>query len=625
MTTEPEEPMQNIDNRSVDPCLLVFGSHDVRLKDNRALEEAMRSHQKVLPVFLWTQEEREGQWGCPKNTAVAVCLEDALKNLEASLDSFGLPLVYCRCISDGDDEQQQKHGVPELLHLADGIGAKAVFWNKESTPEGRVRGAYWKQHLTTGAKTTISTYQGQSALLYDVDKIQLSSGFQNGHFGTLMPFLKKCTKDFGPPPRPTPYFETFGLLEKCKPPLLSSAILSPALKRASNGRSSVGVSGSSISSDLRDLRIVETNHGGPKWDKPIRERFPMSEQTAHDAMEKFVRNGMKKYEKERSRADRTGATSRLSPHLRIGTLSPNQLYWRIEDSGLPYEQLKTISRRLIWRDLAYYHLLCFPEMRTQCIRRHYEQMEWVDEEEEKRRFLAWKKGMTGFPIVDAGMRELYATGWMTQSVRMVVASFLTEYLRVNWTKGCEWFHYTLVDADPAINSMMWQNAGRSGIDQWNFVLSPKTASQDPTGAYTKKWVPELANLPTTNLLHRPWEATQEVLNGAGVVLGRTYPKRIVEDLKRERQSSIESTLTMRRQSQDYNSSRGYDLIDLPNGEKSVVFTKKEYRIDEDGNVLKIESTPEKNSGRRSKPNYRKKRRKAKATDPTLASNLKTSH
>jgi len=264
-------------------------------------------------------------------------------------------------------------------------------------------------------------------------------------------------------------------------------------------------------------------------------------------------------------------------------------------------------------------------MRTQCIRRHYEQMEWVDEEEEKRRFLAWKKGMTGFPIVDAGMRELYATGWMTQSVRMVVASFLTEYLRVNWTKGCEWFHYTLVDADPAINSMMWQNAGRSGIDQWNFVLSPKTASQDPTGAYTKKWVPELANLPTTNLLHRPWEATQEVLNGAGVVLGRTYPKRIVEDLKRERQSSIESTLTMRRQSQDYNSSRGYDLIDLPNGEKSVVFTKKEYRIDEDGNVLKIESTPEKNSGRRSKPNYRKKRRKAKATDPTLASNLKTSH
>ena len=100
-------------------------------------------------------------------------------------------------------------------------------------------------------------------------------------------------------------------------------------------------------------------------------------------------------------------------------------------------------------------------MRHKSIRQHYEDTEWIGDEEASRRFEAWKKGRTGYPLVDAGMRELWRTGWMTQSVRMVVASFLVEYLRVNWTRGAEWFHYTLVDADSSINAMMWQNAGRS--------------------------------------------------------------------------------------------------------------------------------------------------------------------
>ena len=314
---------------------------------------------------------------------------------------------------------------------------------------------------------------------------------------------------------------------------------------------------------------------------------------AHDAMESFVRNGgMKAYEQERSRADLDGATSKLSPHLRIGTLSPNQLYWRIEDSGLPYIQMKTFSRRLFWRELAYYQLSCFPDMSTKSIRSHYEHMAWVgddntvDANEEQRRLSAWKKGMTGYPIVDAGMRELYATGWMTQSVRMVVASFLVEYLRISWKFGLEWFHYTLVDADAAINAMMWQNAGKSGTDQWNFVLSPTTASQDPTGAYTKRWVPELANLPTTNLIHRPWEAPVAALDQANIILGETYPHRIVLDLKLERRKSVESTQAIcRKFAPQYKNDRGYDLIQLPNDSQTVVFTKKEYRIDQNGTHL----------------------------------------
>jgi deoxyribodipyrimidine photolyase len=596
--------------RSEDACLLVFGSHDVRLQDNRALEEAFKRHAQVLPVFFYTQEEREGNWGCPENTAVAVCLEEALKNLQASLKAFGLPLVYC----NGSTNETLKHGVSELIRLIEGIDAKSVYWNKEATPEGRARHSCWKLCLEKH-DPTITYYEGQSSLLYDVDKLELKSGFNQGHFGTLMPFLKKCTKFFGPPSRPTPYLDTFRLLENGKPLKSLSKLLDSSSDTSSE---------TTISTDLSDLQLISI-HGREKWDEPIRERFPMSEETAHVEVESFVRNGMKKYEKERSRADNTSATSRLSPHFRIGTLSPNQFYWRIEDSGLPYEQLKTISRRLIWRDLAYYHLFCFPDMRTRCIRQHYEQMEWVGSaEEEDRRFDAWKKGMTGYPIVDAGMRELYTTGWMTQSVRMVVASFLTEYLRVDWKKGCEWFHYTLVDADSAINAMMWQNAGRSGIDQWNFVLSPKTASQDPTGEYTKKWVPELAMLPTTNLLHRPWEATEEVLEDARVILGQTYPHRIVKDLKVERQRSVENTLAMRRKSQAYNSSRGYDLIDLPNGQKSVVFTKKEFRIDENGNLLKHDDMAGKKSSSQTKSKRSKKRRKKKVTAVVASRNSKRS-
>ena len=180
-----------------------------------------------------------------------------------------------------------------------------------------------------------------------------------------------------------------------------------------------------------------------------------------------------------------------------------------------------------------------------------------------------------------------------------------EYLRVSWVKGCEWFHYTLVDADSAINAMMWQNAGKSGIDQWNFVLSPVTASQDPTAAYTRRWVPELAQLPTAALVHKPWEAPEEVLEQAGVVLGETYPHRVVTDLKAERRHSIASTLEMRRKSQQFNTDRGYDLIELPNGQSTVVFTKKEYRVGKDGELITQSSSGAKPKRKRQ---YRGRRR-----------------
>ncbi|KAG7341974.1 photolyase [Nitzschia inconspicua] len=564
----------HLSRRSKEPCLLIFGNHDVRIRDNRSLEAATSAHETVLPVFLWTVEDRGYVTG-----AVQVVLKDALRSLNSSLESFNLSLACFNC-PDNDN-----HGVTTIKEITEKLGAKAVFWNRECTTEGRDRDSKRKAALESYG---ISVIESQSSLLYDPDKMDLTSGFHGGHWGTLMPFLKQCKMKFGEPIRPTPYHDTFGLLQ---------SVQSPTYPKTSS---------------IDDLNMARIS-GKQLWDEPIRKRFPMNEKLALEAMESFCRSGLKSYEQERSRADKEGATGCLSHHLRIGTLSPNQLYWRIEDSGLSYDKVKTFSRRLFWRDLAYYQLACFPNMRYKCIRSHYEDLEWVIGEEEKRRFNAWKRGKTGFPIVDAAMRELYETGWITQSLRMVVASFLVEYLRVNWTKGCEWFHYTLVDADSAINPMMWQNAGKSGTDQWNFILSPTTASQDPSGNYTRRWVPELSKLSTAALVHRPWEATEEQLESAGIVLGETYPHRIIRDLKAERNRSVDATLEMRRRSQQFNSDRGYDLIHLPNGDTTVVFTKKEYRLDSNGQLFKDDDlrqiTRQKMSGNKAKL---KSKRNAKA-------------
>jgi len=525
------------------PAVLLFGSHDVRLHDNVALQLAS-FHSIVIPVFIWSRKE-QGKWGV--RGATEVVLKDALRHLHSKLEGHGSRLI-CREAEDSSERLKQ---------LCVEMCVGTVYLNKEHVTESRVRERRHKEHLRT---VHVQVIECQSSLLYDPTSASLSAGFSGGgHWGTLMPFLKGCKKQLGEPRRPIPRSREFSIFEGLKGP---------------------DVWPNAIPVDELDMALVK---GTDQWQLPILSRFPMSEDDAVSNMDSFFSNGYERYEQDRSRADMEGSTSKLSAHLRIGTISPNELYYRIEDSGLDYEHRKTISRRLFWRDLAYFQLLNFPNMRDRSIRSHYEGTAWVTGEEESRRVRAWQEGRTGYPLVDAGMRELYATGWMTQSIRMVAASFLTEYLRVDWARGCAWFHDTLVDADSAINAMMWQNAGRSGIDQWNFVMSPTAASQDRTGAYTKKWVPELAEL--SAYLHTPWDAPAEALRRAGVVLGETYPHRIVVDLKAERQRSVANVLAMRRENQQHNDERGYDLVALPHGKQTVVFTLKMYRIDREGRVI----------------------------------------
>jgi hypothetical protein len=204
---------------------------------------------------------------------------------------------------------------------------------------------------------------------------------------------------------------------------------------------------------------------------------------------------------------------------------------------------RTFWHRLYRREFAYWQLGVFPELATTSWRSHYEHRSdwrWPESDENALEDLRrWRRGETGFPIVDAGMRRLVDTGWMHQTERMLAATFLVDYLGIHWRYGARWFHDHLVDADLAINSMMWQNAGKSGLDQWDvfsgtLVPDGSVRTHDPTGEVIARYVPELAGLPPGHLRHRPWEASAKQLAAAGVTLGETYPTRVPVDVVRMR-------------------------------------------------------------------------------------------
>ena len=191
-------------------------------------------------------------------------------------------------------------------------------------------------------------------------------------------------------------------------------------------------------------------------------------------------------------------------------------------------------------------------------------LQWWDSNEGHLR--KWQRGKTGYPLVDAAMRQLWSTGWMPNYMRHVVAGFLIEYLNLYWMLGERWFHDTLVDADVAINAYMWQNGGHSGVDQWNFVMHPVFAAKscDPEGHYVRKWCPELRKLPC-EFIHCPWEAPMTMLAASGVALGRTYPQRCIKDLEAARSKSLAAVVAVRRRFPEHILQSGHEKLILPDG------------------------------------------------------------
>jgi deoxyribodipyrimidine photo-lyase len=268
----------------------------------------------------------------------------------------------------------------------------------------------------------------------------------------------------------------------------------------------------------------------PDWAAGLRATWTPGEAGARLRLQRFLGGPIEDYDQERDRPD-LEATSMLSPHLHHGEISPRQCWHAASmaiESGSATSGAKSFLRELIWREFSYHLLHHFPTLPAQPFRPEFAAFAWRMDPASLER---WQEGRTGYPLVDAAMRQLWQTGWMHNRARMVAASFLVKDLLVPWQDGQDWFWDTLVDADLANNEASWQWVAGCGADAAPYfrIFNPVLQSRrfDPQGTYIRRWLPELAKLPTKNL-HAPWESSELSLSDAGVRLGTTYPRPMVE-------------------------------------------------------------------------------------------------
>jgi deoxyribodipyrimidine photo-lyase len=337
----------------------------------------------------------------------------------------------------------------------------------------------------------VETFDGQ--LLHEPARLKTGSG---GPYRVYTPFWRAFTEEV--PPRP---------------PVDAPESIDP-------------FDGGLASDRLSDWALLPTR---PDWASGIAEEWSPGEAGAEERLERFIGEALDGYADKR---DLPGApfTSKLSPHLAFGEITPFQIWQAAEDAreGVPARDLATFRKELVWREFSYHLLVNFPSLPVENFNEDFDAFPWRGTNDQLE---CWQRGRTGYPIVDAGMRELWQTGWMHNRVRMIVGSFLVKHLLIDWRHGEAWFRDTLVDADPASNTASWQWIAGSGADAAPYfrIFNPILQGEkfDADGSYVRRFVPELADLPDT-YLHKPWEAPEQVLEKAGVKLGGTYPRPVVE-------------------------------------------------------------------------------------------------
>lgn len=452
--------------------------HDLRLADNPALAAAVNTGGAVVPVFIWSPEE-ESPW--PPGGASKWWLHQSLAALDLQLRAAGSRLVFRRGPASATLRQLMKE-----------TGARHVFWNRRYEPACVARDKLVKEALRVEG---LHVESFNAALLHEPWTIQNQSGKP---FQIFTPFWRHCLAKPDPAgPLPAPQ-------------QLASPVRWPK----------------SLALDQLNLepRI--------KWAEGIRAAWRPGEAGAHTALKQFLASAFDDYSEKRNRPDVAG-TSRLSPHLHFGEISPRQVWHGLKSMatkrGLATAQWRgsQFLTEIGWREFAHHLLYHFPHTDAQPLRADFKEFCWREDAEW---LTAWQKGGTGYPIVDAGMRELWTTGWMHNRVRMIVASFLVKDLLLSWQQGARWFWDTLVDADLAQNTLGWQWTAGCGADAAPFfrVFNPTTQGLkfDPIGDYVRRWCPELSKLPT-KWIHQPEKAPPEVLRAAGVALGRNYPQPVV--------------------------------------------------------------------------------------------------
>jgi deoxyribodipyrimidine photo-lyase len=461
---------------------------DLRLTDPPARAAALAGAREVVPAYVHAPDE-DGAWA--PGGASRWWLDRSLHALDAALRERGSRLVVLRGPT-----------IDALLGLARATGASAVHWNRQYEPHAIARDTRVKAALR-GAGLGAESHGG--SLLFEPWTVQTGGG---GPYRVFTPFWRTCQQrlDAVPPPAPPP-----------------RAIPLPAAAPAG------------VPIDALELRPRI------RWDAGLAAAWRPGERDALARLDEFCADAIDEYGDGRNRPDLPG-TSRLSPHLHFGELSPRQALaaarHRPGREPGPSTGADAFVRELGWREFAHHLLYHYPATVEAPMDPRFERLEWRDDAAGLR---AWQRGLTGYPIVDAGLRELWTTGWMHNRVRMIVASLLTKNLGIHWREGLRWFHDTLVDADLANNVLGWQWVAGCGADASPYyrIFNPTLQAEryDPARAYLRRWVPELARLPDA-WVHRPAEAPGEVLRAAGVTLGSTYPLPVV-DLRGSRDRALE--------------------------------------------------------------------------------------
>ena len=453
-------PLSDLKN----PLTIVWFRRDLRLKDNPSLFEAAKRG-PVLGVYILGEEEpgRASRWW----------LHHSLEALQNSLAAKGVPLIL-----------REGPALKTLLDLAQASGASRVHWNRLYEPATLARDQAVKAGLL-GAGLDAQSFNG--ALLREPWQLKTQQGKPYQVF--------------------TPYYNALLAQHPTRPQLGSL----PRLQGPSKAPKSL---------KLAALKLLPT----VPWDREFGGQWKPGEDEAQKALQRFLKGGAARYQAGRDRPAMDGGTSRLSPRLHFGELSPQQCW----DAALALSAAEpsaakgalAFNRELAWREFSHHLLYHFPHTVSEPLRLEFKAFPW---QRPAALLKAWQQGRTGFPLVDAGLRQLWRTGFMHNRVRMIAASVLIKDFLIDWRQGAAWFMDTLVDADLAQNTMGWQWTAGSGADAAPFfrIFNPVLQGErfDPNGDYVRRWVPELAALPD-KFIHQPWKAPGGIPEG--------YPAPVVD-------------------------------------------------------------------------------------------------
>nr|WP_218044369.1 deoxyribodipyrimidine photo-lyase [Kiloniella laminariae] len=452
---------------------------DLRLADNPALFAASQNGSPVILLYVH-DDTTAGDW--TSGAASNWWLHHSLQSLTRDLAPYGNRLVF-----------RTGPAVEVVRDLALETKASAVFFTRCYEPWSTEEERMLAQEL--GA-VGIAARRFGGNLLFEPES--LKTGAQHP-FKIYTPFYKAALKQL----------QTEGI--KPRPEILLAPESFPP------------------GDDLASWQLCPAK---PDWSSGLAQNWQPGEQGAEAALEHFIDGAIDSYGRDRDWPGIRG-TSRLSPHLHFGEISP-RVCWHHAltssaiENGFPSQGAEVFLKELVWREFSHHLLHHNPDLPTRPFREKYAAFPW---RRDKTHLAAWQRGLTGYPLVDAGMRELWHSGWMHNRVRMITASFLIKHLLIDWREGQKWFWDTLVDADLANNAASWQWVAGCGADAAPYfrIFNPVLQGErfDPEGSYIKRWLPELARLPA-KYIHAPWQAPASVLKQADITLGKDYPHPIVD-------------------------------------------------------------------------------------------------